>query len=268
MRFLRYLYYILLAVVPAAIKGQNEQTPYHHHWVTDIPIWYNCGGFHALMHYNFKGNGEISVKDEYGQNFIYAIKDGRLVKYHYFNIRNSPSGRAEKHGISAYYSTSASFNYEENSVSHHLRMYRGTGVWHDINFDYQIISNDSILKRCGYENYKRMQTGILIKANDSTVIDTIPMVSPYYTWGCNIRRLTYGVTSSRIKIYANNYPSSALIVEFNNKGDIKYISNNGVSYYFVNHKYDNNGNWTEADIFDSSRSFIRKCQRKIDYSED
>ena len=113
-----------------------------------------------------------------------------------------------------------------------------------------------------------MQTGILIKANDSTVIDTIPMVSPYYIWGCNIRRLTYGVTSSSIKIYANNYPSSALIVEFNNKGDIKSISNTGASYYFVNHKYDNNGNWTEADIFDSNRSFIRKCQRKIDYSED
>lgn len=265
MRFLLYLYYILLVFVPANIKAQNEQILYHQYWVTDIPIWYNCGGFHALMNYNFKGNGKISVKDEYGQKFKYEIKDGRLVYYHYYNIENSTSGRLEKQGISAYYGADASFNYEEKSISHHLRMYRGTGVWHDINFDYQIISNDSILKKCGYENYKRMRTGALIKTNDSTVVDTVPMVSPYYTWGCNIRRLTYEVTSSRIKIYSN--PSSPLIVEFNNKGDIKYISNNGVYYSFVNHKYDDNGNWTEVDVFDSNQSFIRKCRRQIEYSE-
>lgn len=268
MRFLLYLYYILLVFVPANIKAQNEQILYHQYWVTDIPIWYNCGGFHALMNYNFKGNGKISVKDENGQKFEYGIKNGRLVKYHYHHNILNYTGRAEKHGISAYYSTFASFSYEENSISHHLRMYRGTGVWHDINFDYQIISNDSISKKCGYENYKQMRTGTLIKVNDSTVVDTIPMVSPYYTWGCNIRRLTYEATSSRIKIYASSSKSSALIVEFNDKGDIKYISNNGISYSFTNHKYDDNGNWTEVDVFDSNQSFIRKCRREIEYSED
>lgn len=268
MRILQYLYFILLFFVPANTKSQNEQTLYLRYWVTDIPIWYNCGGFHALMNYNFKGNGIISVKDEYGQKFKYGIRDGRLVKYSYHNMKNSPSGRAEKHGITAYYSAVASFNYEENSISHHLRMYRGTGVWHDINFDYQIISNDSISKKCGYENYKQMRTGTLIKVNDSTVVDTIPMVSPYYTWGCNIRRLTYEATSSRIKIYASSSKSSALIVEFNDKGNIKYISNNGISYSFTNHKYDDNGNWTEVDVFDSNQSFIRKCRREIEYSED
>lgn len=263
---MRYILAIIVCAISTAIEAQYGHKSYHDYWITDIPIWYNCGGFHALINYNFKGNATVNTNDEYGQKFKFKIANCRLVGYSYYNIKNSNGGRGEKHGVSAYYNAIASFSYEETSIKHHLRMYRGTGDWHDIYIAYENVGTDSLIKKCGYKDFCK-KTGRLVQENGSTIKDTIPIVSPYYAWESTIKRLFYEVSPIHVKIYANymNMDNSSLIIKFNKNGDVKHVYNSGTAYTFVNHKYDDNGNWTEVDVFDSNNSFIKKYRRTIEY---
>lgn len=254
---MRFILFVFIYIISLNVSAQCKRDAYPCNWITDIPIWYNCGGYRSLLNYQFKGSAEIAINDDHGY-FKYKIENGILIEYSFRNFDKCCELLFEPHGAAAYFSAFATVNRHIGTIKHLFSFESGTGVRSYITKCFSV-NDDIIHAECSNGTGQKIYSYELNMENDGYMSDTLAVYSPYYIFYSMLNSFKYRVAGDSISIRMTTKDIVPQSLSLKKDPHICVVYKKGVPQKMIKDddmflfrciKRDKKGNWLKLECYD------------------